>query len=378
MTSPDEPARLLRIVVMSWRDVTHPEAGGSEVYVHEVARRWAAAGHHVTIVTARSPGQTLDEVIDGVSHRRRGGRLGVYPRALAFAAHTGGRADVVLDVVNGLPFGSPLIGRRGVVALVHHVHREQWQIIYPDWRGRVGWFLESKVTPLLYRRVPFITVSEASRRDLISLGVPATSVSVIRNGLSPHQVVGVPRSQSPRIIVLGRLVPHKQVEHVLKASAQLRDAHPGLTVDIVGSGWWRDRLVAEAAHLGVSDIVTFHGHVNEHTRDTLLARAWVLAMPSVKEGWGIAVTEAAAQATPAIGYRSSGGLKESIDDGATGWLVNNHPEFVTTLDAVLTDPHLRETAGLAARHKAWTLDWDETSAGFLRVATASARPQRSP
>lgn len=367
-----------RIVVLAWRDVTHPEAGGSEVYVHEVTRRWAAAGHQVTVVTARSAGQESHEVIDGVSHRRRGGRLTVYPRGLAYLLRTRERPDIVLDVVNGLPFGSPLVRRRGVVALVHHVHREQWRIIYPDWRGRVGWFLESRVTPRIYLRVPFVTVSEATRVDLVSLGVPPTAVTVVRNGLSPRPVDGVSRSRSPRIVVLGRLVPHKQVEHVFEATAQLRDAHPGLTVDIVGSGWWHDRLVAESARVGVSDIVTFHGHVDEHTRDTLLARAWVLAMPSVKEGWGIAVTEAAAQGTPAIGYRSSGGLKESIDDGTTGWLVNNHAEFVTALDAVLRDPTLREAAGLAARQKACTLDWDETSVGVLRVAAAGVRPQRSP
>ena len=84
------------------------------------------------------------------------------------------------------------------------------------------------------------------------------------------------------------------------------------------------------------DVVTFHGHVDDATRDRILARAWVMALPSVKEGWGIAVTEAAAQGTPTIGYRSSGGLEESIVDGVTGWLVDDVDGLVVNLDAVLS------------------------------------------
>ena len=372
VTTDERAGRPLRIAVLSWRDLHHPEAGGAEVYVHEVARRWVAAGHEVTVVTARTPGQAAREVVDEVAHRRRGGRLTVYPRALGFLVRSGRRFDVVVDVVNGLPFGSPLVRRHGVVALVHHVHREQWRIIYPDWRGRVGWFVESWVTPRLYRSVPFVAVSAATRADLARIGVRPEHVTVVRNGLSAHPVDDTPLSPTPRIVVLTRLVPHKQVEHVLEAAARLRSAHPDLAVDVVGDGWWRHRLVAEAARLTVTDLVHFHGHVDEATRDRLLARAWVMALPSVKEGWGIAVTEAAAQGTPTVGYRSSGGLEESVVDGVTGWLVDDVDGLVESLDAVLSGRVELAAVSAAARERAAALDWATTTAEFLQVAAGAA------
>ena len=89
--------------------------------------------------------------------------------------------------------------------------------------------------------------------------------------------------------MLSRLVPHKQVEHVLEAAAALRERHPTLEVDVIGDGWWRPRLLTLAAELGLEEVVTFHGHVPDDVRDRLLARAWVMALPSVTEGWGIAV-----------------------------------------------------------------------------------------
>ncbi|WP_392541970.1 glycosyltransferase family 4 protein [Oryzobacter telluris] len=367
----DATTRRLRIAVLAWRDLRHPEAGGSEVYVHEVTSRWARDGHDVTLVTARPGALSRDEVLDGVRHVRRGGRLGVYPLGLAWLVRHGAEVDVAVDVINGLPFGIPLARPRVSVALVHHVHRRQWQLIYPDLRGRAGWFVESRVVPWLYRRVPFVAVSGATRDDLGCLGIDPASVHVVRNGLSARPRAGVPTSSTPRVVVLTRLVPHKQVEHVLEATRRLRDRHPGLRVDVVGDGWWRGPLEARAAELGVEDLVTFHGHVDDDRRDSLLATAWVMVLPSVTEGWGIAVTEAAVQGTPTVGYRSSGGLTESVLDGRTGWLADDLDGLVARVDDVLTGRVDLDGVSRQARERALTLDWDTTARSFLDVLRAA-------
>src|SRR5512143_3919121 len=167
----------MRVTFVTWRDSGHPDGGGSEVYVEQVARVLTDLGHEVTIVTARYPGSAVRETVDGVSFRRAGGRLTVYPRGLQhLLGPTGRRQDVVVDVINGLPFAARLVRRRGLVALVHHVHRRQWSIIYPGLRGRVGWFVESVLTPALYRGTRHVTVSESSRHDLASLGIPSELV----------------------------------------------------------------------------------------------------------------------------------------------------------------------------------------------------------
>ena len=250
-----------RVLFLTWRDTEHPDGGGSEVYVERMAAWLAGHGHDVTVLCAAHDRAPRDEVRDGVRFRRRGGRLSVYLHGLAHVAVGAGRhADVVVDVQNGLPFLSALFRRRPVLVLLHHVHREQWQIIYPGLRGRFGWWIESSLAPRVYRRCDYLTVSSASASDLTGLGIAADRIHVVHNGIDvPHPDRPRARSPLPRLCVLGRLVPHKRIEHALQVVARLRGHVPGLRLDIIGDGWWREPLQHEAVRLGVHDAVTFHG-----------------------------------------------------------------------------------------------------------------------
>ena len=171
--------------------------------------------------------------------------------------------------------------------LVHHCHREQWPVAGPV-MSRIGWFVESRLSPRLHRRNQYVTVSLPSARDLALLGVHPDRVAVVRNGVdaAPEHTLTVPRSSTPRVVVLSRLVPHKQIEDALDAIAQLRTRIPGVHLDVLGDGWWSQRLVDHAAQLGISDAVTFHGHVDDATKHAVLQRSWVHVLPSLKEGWG--------------------------------------------------------------------------------------------
>ena len=361
---------MMKIAFLTWRDTTHPDGGGSEVYVEQVARRLAARGHDVTIVCARHDRAGPDDVVSGVRMHRVGGRLTVYPRALAWLVRH--RVDVVVDVINGLPFGTPLVRRHGVVGLVHHLHQRQWQIIYPGLAGRLGWWVESRLTPRLYRGVPHLTVSEASRRDLAGLGV--TDVTVARNGLGTEPA-RQRRSETPRICVLARLVPHKQIEHAIAVVTALQDEFPGLHLDVIGEGWWRRELGREVYRRGAREWVTIHGHVDEPTRDALLARSWLMLLPSVKEGWGLAVMEAAAQATPTIAYREAGGVTESVVDGETGRLVDDLAGLERATRDLLRNPWTRQRMGERARERARTFDWDSTTDVVEEVLAAARAPR---
>src|SRR6185369_8018380 len=207
------------------------------------------------------------------------------------------------------------------------------------WKGRFGWFVESRLSPWLHRRNQYVTVSLPSARDLTDLGVDAAHIAVVRNGLdeAPAQTLEPARADHPRIAVLSRLVPHKQIEDALTAVAELRPRIPGLHLDIVGGGWWRDRLVGHARLLGVSDAVTFHGHIDDAAKHEVLQRSWVHVLPSRKEGWGLAVIEAAQHGVPTIGYRSSGGLTDSIVDGVTGMLVDDVGQLAEAVGELLDD-----------------------------------------
>lgn len=364
-----------RIAFLVWRDTRHPEGGGSELFVERMAEWLAGQGHEVTVVCAAHADAPRDEIRAGVRFRRRGGRLTVYLHGLAYLLTARGRrTDVVVDVQNGLPFFSPLVRRRGLVVLVHHVHREQWQIIYPGWRGHLGWWLESRLAPRVYRGRRYVTVSQASRADLARLGVAAERVQVVHNGIDvPHPQATAPRSAAPTLCVLCRLVPHKQVEHALEVAARLRPTMPALRVEVVGDGWWRADLERRAAELGISDAVRFHGHVSAVERGRILDESWLLLAPSVKEGWGIAIMEAAARGVPALAYRSAGGVCESIIDGETGKLVDDLDEMAKATDELLTDSALRERLGQAARERAAGFCWPETARNFAQVLGVNQR-----
>ena len=374
---------LRSVLVLCWRDTGHPQGGGSEAYLQRIGAQLAASGITVTLRTARYPGAPRHEVVDGVRISRSGGRYSVYIWALlAMALNELGarmglgllrraRPDVVVDAQNGLPFLARLLYGRRVMVLVHHCHREQWPVAGAV-LGRLGWFVESWLSPRLHRRNQYLTVSLPSARDLVTLGVDNERIAVVRNGLdeAPARSLSGPRSAVPRVVVLSRLVPHKQIEDALETVAELRPRLGELHLDIVGDGWWRQRLVHQVRSLGISDAVTFHGHVDDVTKHHVLQSAWVHVLPSRKEGWGLAVVEAAQHRVPTIGYRSSGGLSDSIVDGVTGILVDNRAELADRLEQLLCDPVLRDQLGVKAQTRSGEFSWTQSADAVRAVLKA--------
>jgi glycosyltransferase involved in cell wall biosynthesis len=370
---------LRAVLLLCWRDTGHPQGGGSEAYLQRIGAQLAASGVAVTLRTARYAGAPRREVVDGVWISRAGGHYSVYIWALLAMAGAriglgplrGARPDVVVDTQNGLPFMARLVYGRRVAVLVHHCHREQWPVAGP-FLGRLGWFVESWLSPRVNRRNQYVTVSLPSARDLVALGVRNARIAVVRNGLdeAPEQTLAGPRGAAPRVVVLSRLVPHKQIEDALDAVAALRPRIPGVHLDIVGDGWWRERLVEHVQRLGIADAVTFHGHVDDVTKHHVLQSSWVQVLPSRKEGWGLAVVEAAQHGVPTVGYRSSGGLCDSIVDGVTGLLVDSRAELVDRLEELLRDPLLRDELGTKARARSGEFSWAQSADAMRCVLDA--------
>lgn len=375
------PERVLTgrdVLILNWRDEHHPEAGGSEVYVGQMARGFAERGARVTMLCPRYPGAVRRETLDGVRYLRVGGRLSIYLIAPLLAAlRRLPRHDAVVEIQNGMPFLASAYLRTPVTVVVHHVHKEQWPILFSPAMARVGWWLESRVAPRVARRSPYVTVSEATRDELAGLGVRREAVRVIRNGSPrlPEVAVG-PRSETPEVVVLGRLVPHKRVELAIEALAALRKEHPDLRLTVVGEGWWHHHLSERVADLGLDDAVTFTGHVSEDEKHRLLARAWVSALPSVKEGWGLAVVEAGLHQTPVVAFRSAGGVRESLIDGETGVLTDDQAGFTEALGRLLDDHELRKRMGEAAQRHAASFTWEASQDAF--AAHLAALQRRSP
>ncbi|MBC3185828.1 glycosyltransferase family 4 protein [Corynebacterium sp. zg-331] len=363
----------MKILLLCWRDTDHPQGGGSERYLEHVAAYLAARGHEVVFRTASYTDAPSRGTRDGVVFSRAGGKYTVYPRA--WLAMLAGRlgwgplrgVDVVVDTQNGIPFFARPVAGKPTVLLTHHCHREQWPVAGPA-IARLGWWLESSVAPRVYRGSQYVTVSDPSREELVALGVRAEDIHLIRNGVDPVPA-HLPRLAAdgrPHLVTLSRLVPHKQIEHAMDVAGALHRSH-GVVLDVLGSGWWGARLREYARRRGLGEAVVFHGQVSEDYKHAQLARAALHLMLSRKEGWGLAVMEAAQHGVPTVGYRSAGGLQDSIDHARTGLLVDTPAQLTSAVRDLLDDAPARRRLGQAARRKATAFSWAEAGARFERL-----------
>ena len=118
---------------------------------------------------------------------------------------------------------------------------------------------------------------------------------------------------------------------------------------------------------GAAGLVELCGRVDADQRDAILASSEAMLLPSVREGWGLAVIEAALQGTPTVAYRSAGGVSESIRDDVTGLLVDTPAELTRAAGRLLDDPALRARLSGACRDWALSFDWEQTADDVERL-----------
>src|SRR4051812_10271799 len=369
-------SRQLHILLLTDRDWTHPQGGGTGTNLFAQVARWTAWGHRVTVIAGDYPGAARHEELGpNLVVHRMGTRLTVFPRAaLAVWRGVGRDADVVLEGINGIAVYTPLwwVLRRPRVALVHHVHQAHY-VTELGRRGRAAAFLLERL-PLrfLYRGTDVLTISEAAREDLIELGVPREDLHVAYLGVEPSQFRAGERAPDPTLLYLGRLKQYKRIEVTLDVLAALPEA----TLEIAGDGDHRAALEAEVERRGLADRVRFHGFVEEQRKADLYASAWLSLTASSAEGWCLTVMEAAACATPSAAL-AVGGLRESIVDGETGLLAATPEELTDEVRALVADPAQRDRLGEAAQARARGFTWDNTAAANLRVLERAASTPRT-
>jgi glycosyltransferase involved in cell wall biosynthesis len=365
----------MRAIFLAWRDLAHPRSGGAEVLAQGLAQRLALAGHEVVFFSARVPGQPDDEMIDGVRHVRRGGRYGVYRAANNWLRREQPQYDLLIDHINTIPFFTPLYERERAIALVPQLARDVWWYEAP--RALAGFGVVSeRLYHSLYRATPAITISASSERDLREFGWRGKIEVITMPIAAPVDGIaaGSPKSQTPMLAFVGRLTPSKRVEHAIAAFAVVRSRLPSAELWIIGRAddeRYRQRLVEIADKVGG---VRFLGRVTAAERQQRMAAAHMLILTSVREGWGLVVTEANSVGTPAAGYDVPG-LRDSIKPGQGILTRAGDP---AALGAAVADA-LADPIGLAAmseraRTDAANYDWDRTYADFVR-ALKTLRPE---
>jgi glycosyltransferase involved in cell wall biosynthesis len=366
-------AGLRRVHFVAWRDLDDPEAGGSELHAHHVASLWSEAGLDVTFRTSAVAGAPAALTRDGYRVLRRAGRYGIFPGAVWEGLRQGYRpGDALVEIWNGMPFFSPLWAHCPSVVFLHHVHAEMWGMVLPPWMARIGYAVEHRVAPPVYRRSRLITLSESSKREIVErLHLSSDRIEVAPPGIDPQFSPGGERSPVPLVVAVGRLVPVKRFHLLIDALIELRGQIPDLRATIAGEGYERPALEARIRAAGAESWISLCGYVPDDDLVELYRRAWVVASASQREGWGMTVTEAGACGTPAVATRI-GGHEDAVVDGRSGLLIDDPSELATAIGKVLRDEVLRRRLGHGALEHSARFTWEVTAVATLAVLADEA------
>jgi len=363
----------LRILWLNHRDPKHPQAGGSEVHLWEVSKRIAALGHEVTILCEKPKDAPEHEMIGGVDVYRAGGKTSVYPYSFwRYIRRFKGKCDLVVDdIAHAVPWFTPLYVKEPVVAIVHHVHREILDLELPFPLSLFARVAEQSI-PKIYRNVPFITVSESTKNELIKLEMLPEKVKVTYLGINHdlYKPAWEKKASFPCVLCLGRIKRYKNIDHVIEAMGLAVKKIPDAKLIIAGKA---DEDVAKSLEyrikaLGLESNIEFRKSVPEEEKIRLLQEAWVCVTASRKEGWGLTVIEAAACGTPTVAYDVEG-LRDAIVNGETGLLLpfGDIKGLADSISKVLTDSSLRSRLSQQAAERSKRFSWDETAKQTLEI-----------
>jgi len=362
--------------LLGWRDLDDPEAGGSEIHAHNISSIWTQSGLSVTMRTSASVGRPPTASRDGYSVSRRGNRYTVFPRS-ALAEVTGrlGPCDGLVEIWNGMPFLSPLWRRGPRMIWLHHIHGPMWAMSQPGPIAAAGVALEERIAPRLYRRQHVVTLSHTSREELLEHGFRPELVEVIPPGVDPGFTPGGSRSSTPLAVAVGRLVPVKDFPRLVAAFARVRERVDGAELHIVGEGYERPTIAAAIADHDAEGYVRLLGRISDAELLDLYRRAWTVTSASIREGWGMTITEAGACGTPAV-VSDIAGHADAVVQGTSGLLAVDEEALVGGLVRVLGDPAERDRLGRGALDRSATLTWEHAALSNFEVLAADAAERR--
>lgn len=365
-----------RVHSFAWRDLDDPDAGGSEVHADEILSRWAAAGLEVVHRTSSYDIPRSFER-NGYQVEQAGGRISVLARSPWHGmVHDRRQADAVVDIWNGLPWWSPVWFRGPRVTWLHHLHTEMWAQSFQRHWAVAGRFTEGHVAPFVYRRERIVTLSPSSRDSLVRHGFRAEQVDVVAPGIDPmFRPDESVRSTAPLVVAVGRLAPVKRYLDLAAAVQHARAAHPSLTLEIVGDGPERPAIEAWRDAHGAAGWMVLRGRIDDEELVRTYQRAWVAASASLAEGWGMALTEAAACGTPSVATDIAG-HRDAVADGRSGLLVRDVGRLGEVLAGLLAQPSRLAELRDGAMGRAAELTWDRAAIGHLRVLAAEVARRR--
>ncbi|MEK7572818.1 MAG: glycosyltransferase family 4 protein [Patescibacteria group bacterium] len=369
--------KVKKILILNWRDIKNPSSGGAEILTHEIAKRFVMWGHQVTQFSSCFPNCLAEEKVDGVKIIRMGhpdARFlfsSVHFLAFKYYRKNVGKFDVVVDEIHGLPFFTPWYVKEKKVVLICEVANELWTNMFGPIFGTLGRIVEWYYLHFAYSNIHFLTISESSKDDLIKEGIKEKNITILPMGLSiPNNLKTYEKEKTPTLIFVGRLSRQKGIEDAIIVLKKVSKKIPKIKLWIVGRGEknYVSYLKSLIKKIKIEKQVIFFGFVEEYKKFEFMQRAHVLLVPSIKEGWGLTVPEAAAVGTPSIVYNSQG-LRDVLRDSPFKIIVrSNTPTDLSKEVLVLLQK--KNFYKILTRQKTTVVEqfnWNKTAAVALNI-----------
>lgn len=353
----------MKILVLNWRDINHPRAGGAEVRLHNVYERLVEAGHSVTLVVSKFPGSQTKEDLNGIQVVRIGNDLTHPIKAWWYCRKILTNFDHLVEDFNKLPYLSPLWkGNTQSTIQMHHL----WgRSIFQEGIGLTALlvWLSEKLLSVVYTKENFIVVSDSTSKELGAMSIPAKQIQVIHNGNSVKYTGLIPMAlaRKKQILWLGRLQKYKGILDALEAFAAIHPKNLDWNMIIAGDGPFRLECQKYAEKLNIADCVSFVGFVSQTEKEKLLLESYVLLQTSYKEGWGLTVIEAGQYGLPVIA-NSAPGLVDSVKEGKNGLLYDFGcvEGLATSIQSLIDNPLTWESLSIGGVQWAQNFSWDKT------------------
>jgi len=354
----------MRILVLNYRDRTHPLAGGAEVHLHRIFGKLAELGHSVMLFTTNYKEAPKQKTLDGIKVIRCGSdalfQLNVILKVPGIIKKF--KPDIIVEDLNKLPLFSPCITKIPKLIQIHHLWKSSIfrEAFFPV---ALAVWLGERIIPLVYKNCHFAAVSPSAKKELCELGIDKEKISVIYNGTEGEYLEAAKiRDKSPYFLWLGRFRKYKGVWVAFEAFRIFAKKHPGIKLLFAGSGPEEAKMKIKAKEWGLESSVEFLGMVNGEKKMDIMGRALGLLQTSYKEGWGLTVIEAAACGTASIASNVSG-LCDSVKDGKTGLLfkAGNAADCAKKMETLCENEVLRNSLESAARSHAESFDWGNSA-----------------
>ncbi len=364
----------MRVLILNWKDVRNPDVGGAEIILYELAKRMVQAGHSVTWFCRGFRGGEREDIIDGIHVIRRGNRFTVYWEAYRYYRSLSVKPDKVLDCINTICWQTPLyVPKNKRVAYVNQLAKEVLYYELPPILSHLAYILE----PLEYRPyldTKFLCYSDSVKKDISSFGIPTDNIQTFPIGIDNIRYTQGKKSHDPLFLFVARLTRMKRPDLCIESMRLVRKQYPKAKLAVVGYGPMERKITEMIGEYGLAGNVFVvnkdHLYFERHPKDQkvrLMQEAWALLLPSVKEGWGMVVTESAACGTPTIATRVTG-LEDSVKNGKTGILISRNPsagELARAMERILRHATLRKRLSDNAQAQSANFTWQESYRQFM-------------